>query len=138
MKGILLCLVMFMFAVTYCCGQLHQPTFKLADTTGLAGIETRITEFELILKNNTDNVSTMSNLNNIKVLANMDAAISDTLLNHLVPIFDGYNTLHSEQGQLLKDISDLSENILGTKSLAKAQKYNQQIIKQYAKLLLAK
>ncbi len=129
---------MLLFCTAVCKGQIHQRTFKLSDTTGLASIEARLGDFELILKENTDKVATDSNLGRIKILTNVDVAVGDTLLNHIVPIFDGYNTLHPEQGQALKNICDLSDNILGTKSLQKAKKFNQQIQKEYVKLVQAK
>ncbi len=122
----------------FCAGQFHKRTFKLSDTTGLAGIEARIGDFKLVLKDDSDKMATLTNLDNIKILTNIHLAIGDTLLNHISKIFDGYNTLHPDQGQAIKDICDLSENILGTKSLTKAKKYNQLIEKEYSKLVNAK
>jgi hypothetical protein len=138
MKKILLFTAFLILGVSFCNAQFQQRTFKISDTTGLADIEDKIGEYEIILQDVTDKINTLSNLESIKQYANISEAVGDTLLNHIIRIFDGFTTLHADQGQSLKNICDLSENIMQCKNLTKAKKYNQKIIDEYNKMVQAK
>ena len=110
----------------------------LGDTTGLYDVESKIDLFKPIVQQMTDKINACNSLDTLKLYAQVLEQIDDTLINHLVPIFQGYSTLHPDQYQPLKDIQDLSNNILDTKKLDKAKKYGLKLTPAYQELIKAK
>lgn len=131
-RRILLALAVMMIA----CGTMAQSKAQkpLPDTTGIANIESRLNDFKDIVKSMTDNINKSNNIDSIKIFAGVMMSISDTLMNHIAPIMDGFNALHAEQVAPLKNISDLSERITSAKTPQKAKKLNTKIVIEYTNL----
>ncbi|HXB12109.1 MAG TPA: hypothetical protein VNZ45_09005 [Bacteroidia bacterium] len=110
----------------------------LGDTTGLYEVESKIDLFKPIVQAMSSKINACNSLDTIQLYASVMEQIDDTLINHLVPIFNGYSTLHPDQYQPLKDIQDLTNNILDTKKLDKAKKYGLKLPPAYDLLMKAK
>lgn len=134
---IILSVIILVFCAHSYAQQGNKKT-KLPDTNGLANIEGRLDDFKPIVQNMAGKIDKCGGLDTIKQYASILEQISDTIMNHMVPIFDGFYALHPDQYQPLKNISDLSENILKSKDIIKAKKYDQKIMIEYASLIKAK
>jgi len=121
--------------------QAAKPSAKTAvkgDTNGMADIEDRLDDFKTITSDITGKLNRCGNLDSIKRLVSIVNQISDTILSHIAPIFDGFYAKHPEQYPALKNISDLTDRILDCKKVDKAKKYSQQMGVEYTNLTKAK
>jgi hypothetical protein len=111
---------------------------KQGDTNGVADIESRLVDFKVIAEAMTTNMSKCGNLDSLKRFAAIMQTVDDTILNHIAPIFDGFNSVHPDQYDPLKNINDLVDRIVSTKDLVKAKKNTDKILVEYNNLLKAK
>jgi len=135
---IALCFSFFILSSSFCSAQLGKKAPVLADTSGLYDVEYKIDLFKGIVQDMTIKINACNSLDTIKMYAALVQQIDDTLINHLVPIYQGFSTLHPDQYQPLKDIQDLSDNIMDTKKLDKAKKYGLKLGPVYDQLMKAK
>jgi hypothetical protein len=115
-----------------------QQRGRLADTNGIADVESSIADIEPFLQSLTSRIPACGNLDSIRFMVSPVVLLGDTLLNHVVRIYDGFNALHPQQYIPIENISDDLDHLMETKSLDKAKKYNQKIILEYNNLLKAK
>ena len=134
-------ILLFLFSTlncTLCYAQFGKKPPVLGDTTGLAEVESKIDLFKPLVQNMAEKINACNSLDTVKLYASVLEQIDDTLINHLVPIFNGYSTLHPDQYQPLKDIQDLTNGIIDTKKLDKAKKYGLKLQPAYDQLIKAK
>jgi hypothetical protein len=140
-KTVLISILLFSFFIlhsSFCSAQFGKKPPVLGDTTGLAEVESKLDLFKPIVQDMTNKINACNSLDTIKLYASLIEQIDDTLINHLVPIFNGYSTLHPDQYQPLKDLQDLSNSIMDTKKLDKAKKYGLKLGPVYDQLVKAK
>ncbi len=128
----------FIFTYSFCSAQFGKKPPVLGDTTGLYDVESKLDLFKPIVQDMANKINACNSLDTIKLYASILEQIDDTLINHLVPIFNGYSTLHPDQYQPLKDIQDLTNDIIDTKKLDKAKKYGLKLSPAYEQLIKAK
>jgi|GEM_PF-2078897 len=139
---ILMCIASLTAMNNNCFGQdtakhAHKKIAK-GDTTGMADIEDRLDDFKTITGDITNKLNKCGNLDSIKRFVSIVNQLSDTILNHIAPIFDGFLMQHPEQYPSLKNISDLTDRMLDCKKIDKAKKYSQQLGMEYTNLAKAK
>lgn len=111
---------------------------KLPDTNGFADIESRLNDFKFLAQEFIGKINRSGSLDSIKQFAVVLDQMSDTLINHMAPIFDSFNNLHPQQYIPLRNISDISDAIIKTKDINKAKKYGQKMSIEYSNLEKAK
>jgi hypothetical protein len=121
---------------------VHQKSYaqkiRTSDTVGVADIEDRMDDLKIIAESMTTGMSACGNIDSLKRFAAILQQVDDTLINHINPIFNGFNILHPEQYEPMKNMHDLADLILDTRNLSKAKKYGDKMVIEYNNLMKAK